>query len=334
MTQLQKTLLMLALIQILAAVGLHLTPSDSAPAAANTLLGLKPSEVTGLRITKPAEGQTAEQSLVLSRKDSDWVLPSADNFIVDGQKVDEVIEKLTNLTVENPIASSTVNHNTLRVGVREYTKRVTIETASDSIEVVIGDAKGRSMYLRRKDSADVYLANGITAFDVGHEVTHYTDPEYFSVSDLKEVIIERPNAARYGTVRLYQGTDGLWTVEGLEDKTLEQSRIRALLAAVRSARMVRPVGKSLRPEFGFGNPKVKVTVGGENETVEFVLGNLTDDFIYMKASDKEDVVLVRKYTVESLFTLDPTRLIDPKTNSTAQPGLTPPSSPSLTPMQR
>ncbi|MGB0646778.1 MAG: DUF4340 domain-containing protein [Bradymonadia bacterium] len=334
MTHLQKTLLILAFIQVLAAVGLHLDPSDTAPAPANTLLGLKPSDVTELKITKPAQDQTAEQSLVLSRKDSDWVLPSADNFAVDSQKVDEVIEKLTNLTVENPIASSAVNHNTLKVGVREYSKRVTIKTATESVELVIGDAKGRSMYLRRKDSADVYLANGITAFDVGHEVTHYTDPEYFSVSDLKEVIIERPNVARYSTVRLYQDSGGLWTVEGLEDKTLEQSRVRALLSAVRSARMVRPVGKSLRPEFGLGNPKVKVTVGGENKTVEFILGNITDDFIYMKASDKEDVVMVRKYTVESLFTLDPTRLIDPKANSAAEPGLNMPAPPSLTPMQQ
>ena len=90
------------------------------PATANTLLGLKPSDVTGLRISQPSKEQAAEQTLVLSKKGDNWVLPGADNFIVDSQKVDEVIEKLTNLTVETPIASSTVNHNTLNVGVRNY----------------------------------------------------------------------------------------------------------------------------------------------------------------------------------------------------------------------
>jgi hypothetical protein len=310
MNQLQKSLCVLLLIQGVALVGMNLNTSISTTSTEQPLLSMTPDQIVGLTIESSEAKASGQHPLKIEKKDGRWVIPSADNFVLDTDKVDSVLKKLTRMSADAPVARSIANHNTLNVGERTYTKTVSISTADGVVELVLGDAKGRSMYVRKKAQPEVYLAKGFTAFDIGDDITNYTDPEYFAVSDIKDVVIERPNSQSQPRTHLYQNERGEWLVDGLEEARIDQSRVRALLAAVRSARMVRPVGKSLRPEFGLGKPQARVSVTGKPESIEFLVGNELDDFVYLKASNKEDVILVRKYTVDSILNLNANTLID------------------------
>ncbi len=310
MNRLQKSLAILVLVQAVLVLGMSLNPSAPPQNKASSMLNLSADDVVRLTIKASDVDKQGTQTLEFQKTGGRWVLPSADNFEVDAKKVHQVIEKLTNINVETPVARSAANHNTLNVGERNYSKSVSIGTADQVIDIIIGEAKGRSMYVRRADQADVYLAKGVTAFDISEELTTYTDPEYFSVTDIKDVVIERPAAGPQARAHFYQNEEGQWLVDGLDGVAIDQSRVRAVLASVRSARMVRPVGKSVRPEFGLGKPQARVTVKGKPESIEFLVGNTLNDFVYLKASNKEDVVLVRKYTVDSILNLDTKNLID------------------------
>jgi hypothetical protein len=321
MNQLQKTLSLLVLIQVVVLIGMNLSDSQPTQSNVTSMLDITADSVVKLTVKSGVAEDQAKPALEIIKKNGQWVLPSADNFGLDSKKVENVFKKFVRMNVDTPIATSKSNHNTLNVGERTYSKSVSISTAETEFELVLGEAKGRSMYVRKKAESEVYLAKGVTAFDISEAVTSYTDPEYFSVNDIKDVVIERPKSVSQARTHLYQDENGQWLVDGLQGQPIDQSRVRALLAAVRSARMVRPVGKSLRPEFGLGNPQAAVTVKGKPDIVEFLVGNTVDDFVYVKASHKEDVVLVRKYTVQALVNLDTRTLVDK--GSAPQPGAAP-----------
>ena len=173
--------------------------------------------------------------------------------------------------------------------------------------------------IRKADENAVYLTRDATAFEISHEVTSYAEAQYFELSDLKEVDVTL-RARGQQKIRLYQGTDGNWTVEGLEGEPIDQSRVRSLLAAVKGARMVRPVGKTIKPEFGLDAPAAQVSITNGAETIDLSVGAAFGDFRYVKASGKSHVVLVRKYTLDSLLDFDPTQLIDLSQKKTPTPG--------------
>ena len=79
--------------------------------------------------------------------------------------------------------------------------------------------------------------------------------------------------------------------------------------------MVRPVGKTLRPEFGLGSPRAKVTVKNKESELELLIGADVGDFTYLKVSTKPDVILVRKYTLDSLLKFQKEQLIDRSQNN-------------------
>ena len=150
-------------------------------------------------------------------------------------------------------------------------------------------------------------------------MTSYAEAQYFELSDLREVNVTL-RARGQQKIRLYQGTDGNWTVEGLEGEPIDQSRVRSLLAAVKGARMVRPVGKTIKPEFGLDAPAAQVSITNDAETIDLSVGEVFGDFRYVKASGKSHVVLVRKYTLDSLLDFDPTQLIDVSQKKTSTQG--------------
>jgi hypothetical protein len=334
MNQLQKSLLILLLIQGFALVGMNLNSSISTTSTEQPLINVATEQIIRFTVESSDAQSTGKGTLEIERKGDKWVIPVADDFALDTAKVEAVLKKLIRMSADTPVARSVANHNTLNVGERTYTKTVSLGTADQTIELVMGDAKGRSMYVRKKSEAEVYLAKGITTFDVGDDITNYTDPEYFSVTDIKDVVIERPNSKSQPRTHLYQNERGEWLVDGLDDERIDQSRVRAVLAAVRSARMVRPVGKSFRPEFGLGNPQARVSVTGKPNSIEFVVGRTLDDFVYLKASDKEDVILVRKYTVDAILNLNAKNLIDTtKTTTPTSNSGGAPSTPSFSPIR-
>ena len=321
-----KTLLAIAAVQIILWVGLAVNdqPESERPSAPIVKFALE--QIDTFTVSRPDDYPPQQVPLDLRKVGGKWVVPNADNFEVETAKVEKVLTLLTSMNGDALVARSKANHNTLNVGVRTYSKQITLSANGETLELVIGEGKGRSTYVRRKTESEVYLIKGITAYDLSHEVTSYVEPEYFSISDLQDVKIEINGENGQSSTHLFQDENGQWVVDGLQGAAIDESRVRALLIAVRSARMVRPAGQTLRPEFGLGRPRARVIVKNKDTELELLVGNDLADFTYIKVSEKPYVVLVRKYTLDALLKFQKEQLID--RSQTAPSSSAPQSAPS------
>ena len=292
------------------------------------LLDFGVEQIIGLEVQPASKTPSPFGPLTLEKTSDAWTLVGSEGYPVESEKVEKVLTLLTKIDAEAPVTLSKESHSTLNVSPSAFTKKATLSTKDNTIELFIGEGSGRSIYVRKADEDAVYLTRDATAFEISHEVTSYAEAQYFELNDLKEVNVTL-RARGQQKIRLYQGTDGNWTVEGLEGEPIDQSRVRSLLAAVKGARMVRPVGKTIKPEFGLDAPVAQVSITNDAETIDLSVGEVFGDFRYVKASGKSHVVLVRKYTLDSLLDFDPTQLIDLSQKKTQTPG--DPTSPGLLP---
>ena len=300
----------IAALQLILLVGITIKGQPEAAVPSAPLTTLTAEEITAFVIKRADDYPPNQVPLNLVKKNGVWVVPTADDYQVDSDKVENVLEKLVSIDADQSVARSKTSHNALKVGDRDYTKRVQLTAGTKTTEIVIGEGKGRSMYVRKSDADDVYLVRGLTAYDVSHEVTNYTEAEYFKMSDLQEVRVNVSSPGGSQSAHLFQDATGKWEVDGLGDAPIDESRVRALLIAVRSGRMVRPVGKTIRPEFGLGNPRARVTMKNKDEEMELLVGSDIGDFTYVKVNTKPDVILVRKYTLDALLRFNKEQLID------------------------
>ncbi|MCA9537246.1 MAG: DUF4340 domain-containing protein [Myxococcales bacterium] len=288
---------------------------------------LDPAAVTSLTVTNRAteEGKAAE-TVTLVKKGDAWVVPAADDFPADPKKVDEVVEKLAKATTREPIAESKANHNALNVGERTFEKKVEIKAGERTIKLVLGSAKGSSAHVRVDDGDAVYLARGISAWAMSNRVDTYLDTAYVQVDEPTEVRVQNAN----GPLDLQKTDDGKWHVAQLPpDAKVDESRVRAFVNAARSVRLAEPVGKTVKPEYGFDGGTLVMVKKGE-EVTNFTIGKVDGDFVYVKSEKNDYVVKVRKYSVETLLNQTADKFIEEPPAPDAEggqgmpPGMMPP----------
>ena len=318
---------------VLQAVLVAITWSSSvgragASSEAQPLLDVEPSAVTAFTVSDRAEGEEAAASVTLQRKGEGWVVAGTDDFPADAEKVDEVIGKLVKASHREPIATKAANHNGLKVGAKSYDKKVEIDLGGDKKTLILGSAKGSSVHARFDGEDAVYLARGISSWAVGSKVDTYIDTQYVSVEEPVEVRVVNKN----GPIDLTKDDQGNWRVAQLKpDAEVDASRVRSFVTAARSVRLVEPVGKTVKPEYGLGAGAVTVSVRDAEKTVNYTIGATVDEQTYLKADTSEYVVKVRKFAVESLVNQTPDKFIQEVPPPNPAPGSQPMGIPGLPP---
>lgn len=277
-----------------------------APADAKALVDADLAAVTGLEIeAKPFGKDKPAKPLKLVKKDGKWLVASAGDYEAKTDKVEEVLKKVLDLKVRDPIASDKANHNSLRVGDREYDKKVAVTVGGTTHKVVLGSAKGSAVHVRRGDADEVYYARGLSSWALSDQVSGYIDTEYFKAKNPVDVKITN----EHGTLTLSKDKDGDWRLKELAPgQEAKAGELTTLAEKAGSLRMAEPVGKEIKDEYGLGAVEVVVTseekVEGEekpkSETLSFALGKEVDGKIYAKLQDSPYVVLVSKWSVEKL----------------------------------
>jgi len=300
---LHKLLAGLLLLQV-GFVALAWWPEDRSALAPRSLLEIEREEIVGLRIAlKPAEGREAD-ALQLARGDEGWTLASAGGYPASPEKIDELLDKLVGLEVQSPIATRSENHNALKVGEKEYGRRVEIETASGSVELVIGAAASNSIHVRLADASEVYLARGLSEWSLRDTARTYYEADYVQadVSALTQLVVQNQN----GTLSFVR-EGGAWRLEEApEGGVLDQEEIESFLATVTEVRIAEPVGRELEPEYGLGaeasGVRVDWALEAENQSVAggYRLGASVESQTYVKAADHPFVVKAADSGLEKL----------------------------------
>ena len=112
------------------------------------LLALEPSSVTGLSVSD-AEGN--EASIALS--DGKWLLPSG--LPANTDKVTELLEKLTSVSLSWPVSTSAAAHERFEVADDKFQRRLTL-TGGSGASLLFGTSPGYQQIHARGDSDEVY----------------------------------------------------------------------------------------------------------------------------------------------------------------------------------
>ncbi len=274
------------------------------------LLPAEKNEITDLTISYDASTDTERRTrtLHLARENGGWVIPEADGFPVESDKVDTMIDRLLECKIGQPIAKNKGNHNALNVGDKVYGKALEIKAGDKTFNLIVGKARGASMHIRFKDQKEVYLVKGMNAESINGHVATYVDAQYVRIDDPTSVKVIN----EYGPIDLNMGPDGRWRVDQLPpDAAVDQSRARAFVASVSSVRIEKPVGKKTKPWWRLDtSPRITVSVSNPMKTIDYKVGAAEKDLIYVKSSKNEYVVQARKYTLETLITQTPDMFID------------------------
>lgn len=306
-----RTLSVVLAVQVVLATWMW-WPTDRSALASRPLLDVEPAAITEIAIARhPAEGDEPDW-LELRREGGGWVIASADGYPADPARVEELIDRLLGLRVRTPVATTRPSHNALKVGEREYGRRVRIRTGDTGQELVVGAARSDSVHVRRADETDVYLAEGVSEYALSDSPSAYWSRDYVSVpvEEIRTVLIEN----EHGRVALAR-TDQGWTVEDAPEGTVaDEAAIASFLDEVTGLRLVEPVGTVTTPEYGLADgARIQWTLEADDQSVAggYVVGAVDDTNAYVKSDTARFVVRVAAADVEPLRAATRDRFLAP-----------------------
>ena len=304
MNKLNRILVALLVVQlvILAVVS---WPKSTAGAAKKLMADLDPERVVEI-VVDDADGNRVR----LTKGEAGWVLAETGDFPVQEGEVETLLDKLAEVRTEREVAHTPLSHKQLKVADDLFVRRVELGLDDGTRHVVYLGTSPRYQvtHVRRAEQDSVYLVTGLSASDAGATPANWIDTLYFSVPQDEMVSITLQNAN--GRFELSKGEDGAWTMAGLAaGETVNQNNVSSLVTRVSSVRMLRPLGREEKAEYGMDAPLATVTVvsrdaEGEAKTHILYVGNTygEQEGYVIKSVTSPYYVLAADYTVEDLLT--------------------------------
>ncbi|MFN3202571.1 MAG: DUF4340 domain-containing protein [Bradymonadia bacterium] len=320
--------ILIAAQAILVAITWTTSGGASAPPGAQAIVDGSIDDVTALTIVgqpeeatdgaRPSDEPPEVPSVTLTRQGEGWIISSAGDYPAKADKVNDVVSKLTDLQVRRPIATRKGNHEALKVDEVGYSKKVTVTVKGEQKTFYVGPGAANTIHVRRADSDDVYRANGVSEWSIGATPRTYLDTTYVSVDKDRLESIAVTNAK--GSFKLLK-VNGQWTLEGApEGAALDETKVNSLVSGVSKVYLNTPVSKEEKPEFGLGQGAdvTLIYTEGDGEaatqkTAHYRVGveKGKSAYMYVKADDRDYVVLASKYAVEAALLRGSADLVAP-----------------------
>jgi len=285
--------------QILLVVLVFWPRSRAATAANPAFPDLNPEHVTQITITDE-DGD----SLILARQAGEWVLPEADGFPADQDRVSEFLTKITELDTGRLVTTTAGSHKRLRVAEDDFIRRIDLETASgEHYELYLGSSPRYNVtHFRIQGQDETYLTDALATWSTNADPASWIDTMYLSVaeSDLQAITLRNS----HDTLEFTRDAEGNWQLAGLaEGEALDQGRVTSFVARMTSLNMQRPLGKSERPEYGLNAPQAELALHTLDKEIVLKIGNLDSEkrAYTVKSSESPYYVQVSQYSVSDLI---------------------------------
>ncbi len=245
---------LLAVQAVLLAIVAFATAGSEARAVEPILSGIAVADVDRLTIA-----DNLENEMIFARGEAGWVLPEADDFPLDSAKINDALDKLAAMDTRRLVASNPANFARLEVKEDDFRRRISLHVGESESELYLGGSGGaNTVYARRAGEKDVYLASGLSSWELSTQVSTWLDADYVNVpgADVLEITVRREDG---DFTFLREGED--WTYAGLsEGEVFEDTRMPLVLRNAATIRMQAPLGLAALDEYGLDDPPVTVNV--------------------------------------------------------------------------
>ncbi len=266
------------------------------------LLDLDKAAVTALEITEKPVGTDAAETLRLEKQGDAWIVATAGGFPAKKDKVEELVGKLADLKVREPVGTQKANHNALRVGDDVWSRKVKITAGGETKALVIGSGPGASIHARFADAAEVFRGRGVSEAAISGRVSSYVDTELVKVdaAKLKEIQVANPS----GSLSFRKEGEDWQLAELPAGEALDQAQAKSFASSVARLTMKAPVTKTVEAAHGLEAGATKVTLTytddqAASKTLTYTIGAAKDDARYVKADGQDFVVLVSDWATKS-----------------------------------
>ena len=312
----------LALQIVLVAVVFWPRPAASVASGESLFADLEADQIVRLTISDGGSNQ-----IVLAKGAEGWVVPDADDYPTQGNKVPDFVDKLVALKADRLVTETEGSHKRLKVAEGSFNRLVEFELADGTVhELYLGTSPTYKVtHVRADDEKEVYLVSDLSTSDVGAQATSWVDGIYYSVVQDDIVAITLENA--HGRLAFEKDDAGAWTLRDLApDETLLENNVMSLATRAALLRMQRPLGKTEKEEYGLKEPNAVVTVktrdgDGNEETVTLRVGAQSeeDSSYVVISSGSPYYVRVADYTVRDYVEKSRDDYLQPPETPTPEP---------------
>jgi hypothetical protein len=290
----------LALQIILVAVVFWPRPAASVASGEPLFAEVEADQIVQLTITD-ANGDQIQ----LAKELGNWVLPEADDYPAQEDKISELLDKIVALKADRLVTQTPASHKRLKVADNAFERRIEFELTDGTrhkLYLGISPSYGAT-HVRADGREEAYLARGLSIADVGVRAYNWVDTLYFSVPQDQVVALTLEN--KNGRFEFEKDDAGTWTMKGLApDETLKENNVKSMVARISSLRMLRPLGKTEQDDYGLEEPSAVITVQtrdeeGNTKTYTLRVGAKSeeDNSYVVISSESPYYVRVSEYTV-------------------------------------
>jgi hypothetical protein len=301
-TKLQRILVGVLAVQLVLAI-IVLLPRPGVAGTAGPLLGeVKAEDIVSLTI-RDDQGKTIK----LAKVAAGWVLPEAADYPVDATKVTPVLAKLVGIKTNRLATQTAASHSRLQVADDKFVRKVDITTSGGASKTLyLGTSAGtNTTHARLAGQNEVYLASGISTWDLYADASSWIDTLYINVPQADVTGLTMANAN--GQFTFARDAGGNWTMEGLAaGETFNTSSVPTLLNQAAQLRMTRPLSKDNQPAYGLDKPVAVLTLktkkDNQEKTITLTVGarDAADSSYVVKSSDSAYYVRVSDWVVKDL----------------------------------
>lgn len=229
---------------------------------------LKAGDIVALAIT-----ETDGNSIRLKKVSEDWVLPDADDYPAQADKITPLLDKIVGLTTGRLVTRTDASHKRLQVAPDDFVRRIDFEAADGTRHTLYLGSSPRygATHFRVEGQSETYLTGELSTWEAKAEAASWVDTAYLSVprDDITKVTLENTN----GTFIFTKDDEGKWTMDGLAaDETLNENKVTALIQQAASVNMVRPLGKEEQAAYGMDEPNAMATLETSDKTITLRVG--------------------------------------------------------------
>lgn len=293
----QQVLAAILIVQIVLS-GVMLWPRQTTGGTGQAVFpDLKVEDVTALTITNDQD-----QSVTLQKTGDTWGLADADAYPVKADTVTALLEKLTKLTDASLVAQTAVSHKQLQVADDAFVRRIEVATSGGkTYTLYLGSApRYTATHFRAGGKTETYMTSALSTWEVNATANSWIDTSYYQIDQttLTEVLLQNAN----GTFAIAKVGENWQLADLAADETASAGKTSAVVSKAASITMLRPLGKTAKPEYGLDAPLATVTLKTADATSTLLIGakDPTDNSYIVKYSDSEYYVAVSEYTVKTL----------------------------------